>query len=211
MSKKKKWLIAIAIIVLFFVSYQQHQQNLHQQEVERFNAEYDYKQGIDAIEKHNFKEANRYFLRFSRNRYSHDEKYKDGQVLGIYVAAKEHEISPSLSIDGGIDYAKRDLDQIPDDYNGQFADEIRSYKRYINRKLYENQERLKANQLARQKDKENHVYVGDHESKVKKVMGEPQRVNRTVMENKTREQWVYGLGHYIYIENGIVTSFQDSK
>ena len=38
--------------------------------------------------------------------------------------------------------------------------------------------------------------------------GRPQKVNRTVTSNGTREQWVYGSGN-IYIENGAVTAIQN--
>jgi hypothetical protein len=53
------------------------------------------------------------------------------------------------------------------------------------------------------------VYIGDSESKVRNVVGEALRVNRTVNSNNVGEQLAYSNGHYIYIDNGIVTSFQD--
>lgn len=36
--------------------------------------------------------------------------------------------------------------------------------------------------------------------------GRPESVNRTVTRHGTREQWVYGDGRYIYLENGRVTA-----
>jgi hypothetical protein len=40
-------------------------------------------------------------------------------------------------------------------------------------------------------------------------MGFPNDINRTVTENSKSEQWVYDNGVYVYLENGVVTSFQD--
>lgn len=36
--------------------------------------------------------------------------------------------------------------------------------------------------------------------------GRPESINRTVTRNGTREQWVYGGGRYLYLENGRVTA-----
>jgi hypothetical protein len=41
--------------------------------------------------------------------------------------------------------------------------------------------------------------------------GKPQKINKTVNSSGSREQWVYGSGDYVYIENGKVTSFQTSR
>ena len=40
--------------------------------------------------------------------------------------------------------------------------------------------------------------------------GRPETINRTVTAAGTSEQWVYG-STYIYLEDGIVTSWQDSR
>ena len=39
--------------------------------------------------------------------------------------------------------------------------------------------------------------------------GEPQDINKTITANSISEQWVYGNGKYIYLENGIVVSIQE--
>lgn len=39
--------------------------------------------------------------------------------------------------------------------------------------------------------------------------GKPSKVNRTVTQNGTREQWVYGGNNYLYFENGKLTSIQN--
>jgi len=39
--------------------------------------------------------------------------------------------------------------------------------------------------------------------------GFPEDINRTVMAGLVSEQWVYGKGVYVYLDNGVVTSWQD--
>jgi len=39
--------------------------------------------------------------------------------------------------------------------------------------------------------------------------GKPNKVNRTITANGTREQWVYDNGGYLYIDNGILTAIQN--
>ena len=39
--------------------------------------------------------------------------------------------------------------------------------------------------------------------------GKPEKVNRTVTQNGTNEQWVYGGNNYLYFENGKLTAIQN--
>lgn len=39
--------------------------------------------------------------------------------------------------------------------------------------------------------------------------GKPSKVNRTVTQNGTQEQWVYGVNNYLYFENGKLTAIQN--
>ena len=39
--------------------------------------------------------------------------------------------------------------------------------------------------------------------------GEPYSINTTIVEGLTMEQWVYGLGTYVYFDNGIITGIQN--
>ena len=39
--------------------------------------------------------------------------------------------------------------------------------------------------------------------------GRPNKINKTTTAYGTDEQWVYGNGQYIYLENGIVTAIQE--
>ena len=37
----------------------------------------------------------------------------------------------------------------------------------------------------------------------------PNSINKTTTENGVHEQWVYGNGRYIYLDDGVVTSIQE--
>lgn len=39
--------------------------------------------------------------------------------------------------------------------------------------------------------------------------GEPESVNRTVTARRKSEQWVYGDGSYLYLDNGVLTAIQN--
>ncbi len=54
-----------------------------------------------------------------------------------------------------------------------------------------------------------HIYIGDTETIVLEAWGKPKDINRTTTAYGTSEQWVYGLGCYVYFKNGKVTAIQD--
>jgi len=56
---------------------------------------------------------------------------------------------------------------------------------------------------------EGYIYIGDTKEIVLESWGQPEDINRTTTAYGTTEQWVYGLGCYIYFENGKVTAIQD--
>lgn len=39
--------------------------------------------------------------------------------------------------------------------------------------------------------------------------GEPQDINRTITRNRVHEQWVYGIGRYLYFEGNYLTAIQN--
>lgn len=39
--------------------------------------------------------------------------------------------------------------------------------------------------------------------------GKPQKINRTIMAHSTHEQWVYGIGSYLYFQGGVLTAIQN--
>lgn len=55
------------------------------------------------------------------------------------------------------------------------------------------------------------VRVGFSPELVRVAWGNPESINRTITAAGTREQWVYGRGDYVYIENGAVTAIQTSR
>lgn len=54
------------------------------------------------------------------------------------------------------------------------------------------------------------IKLGMTPEQVRLSWGNPERINRTVAANTVLEQWIYGR-QYLYIENGKVRSFQDSR
>ena len=52
------------------------------------------------------------------------------------------------------------------------------------------------------------VSVGMTPGEVKDVIGDPVEINVTKMDEVEREQWVYGLSKYVYLENGKVDAVQ---
>ena len=56
------------------------------------------------------------------------------------------------------------------------------------------------------------VRVGLNAEGVRKsCWGKPAQINTTKTEDHTREQWVYGTGHYVYLTDGLVTAIQTSR
>ena len=53
------------------------------------------------------------------------------------------------------------------------------------------------------------VAVGMKACLVRTAWGEPEDVNRTITALGTSEQWVYGIGRYVYLDDGVVTAIQD--
>jgi hypothetical protein len=53
--------------------------------------------------------------------------------------------------------------------------------------------------------------VGMTAEQVRLAWGKPDHVNSTITGNHRSEQWVYGSNQYVYFEDGIMTSLQQSK
>lgn len=56
---------------------------------------------------------------------------------------------------------------------------------------------------------ENAVQIGFTKEMCVEAWGEPYDINRTVTRNSIHEQWVYGIGRYLYFEGNILTAIQD--
>ena len=52
------------------------------------------------------------------------------------------------------------------------------------------------------------IFVGMKSEDIHHAWGYPDSINKTTNRWGTSEQWVYGLRYYVYVSNGIVTSFQ---
>lgn len=108
--------------------------------------------------------------------------------------------------------AQHYLKDIPDNYSGDFSDTIKQMKTIISDKVVQQVAKEKQAKVAEEKEKAKHIYIGDSEEKIRKVFGDPDRVNRHVNASGTTKQYVYYQGNKmicIYTENGIVTDFQD--
>lgn len=53
------------------------------------------------------------------------------------------------------------------------------------------------------------VRIGMTKSMCREAWGNPYDINRTTNAYGTREQWVYGIGRYLYFEGDILTTIQD--
>jgi len=54
------------------------------------------------------------------------------------------------------------------------------------------------------------VSIGMNPEQIRAAWGKPEEINRTVVAGHENEQWVYGRT-YLYVDDGKMTSFQDSK
>lgn len=98
-------------------------------------------------------------------------------------------------------------------YDGVLAEEILAYASTKNGSLddwVELYNRVNAGKIDITKIKVKNPTIGMTEDEVVVTSwGKPQKVNRSVNQYNTREQWVYGNGQYLYFTDGILTSFQD--
>jgi hypothetical protein len=56
---------------------------------------------------------------------------------------------------------------------------------------------------------EEKIYIGMNQEMVRESWGAPEDINRTIYPFGVHEQWVYGLGNYVYFEDGVVTTIQN--
>jgi len=55
-----------------------------------------------------------------------------------------------------------------------------------------------------------YIFMGMTKEQLIMAWGKPKDINRTVTRYSIDEQWVYGdFGPYVYLEDGVVTSWQD--
>lgn len=155
-----------------------------------------------------------------------DYKWESDDSRNLYsIAAAEKSYA-----DGDLVQTYYHLTDISDNYVGEFSGEVSKMKQDIQAADEEWKKKEEAEEAAAAKERERqitiekekqksveaerakHIYIGDPESKIRKVFGEPDRVNRHVSEYGTLKQYVYEYDDgntYIYTRNGVVTDFQD--
>ena len=138
------------------------------------------------------------------------EKYPDGRWLSKYVDA--------LRLYNGTSSAKKiyrtnaemyeaavkDIDEIPDTYNGTLADKIKADKKAFRDKAIEAGALLKAAQDAHNAE----LHIGDSETKIEEIYGPAIKINRDISATVEHNQYVYD-DKFIYADNGRVTAFQN--
>lgn len=142
------------------------------------------------------------------------EDFKDARYLYYYAKAFSSFTDPKSNNRSSCEYSLPNINKIPTDYNGKFSDKITELRKKIlakNETVQKNIEEEMQKYKAAQKERESKIYLGDPGFKVLQILGEPIRKNKTTTQNGIREQWVYGNGTYIYLENGSVTSWQTSE
>lgn len=206
---KKFLIIVVVIVVAGIVGI-----NLWVESVRNKGVEENYNAGISLIKEGKYQEANLKLCHFIPNGVSmpSDSNYRNFKYADKAKALAYYASAQRLLQENNISLAAYSLHQIPDNYNGEFAKEIKQLKdqvfenenKLIQAKIKSDEDRKKE----REKERASKIYIGDSEYKVLELWGEPQRKNRTVTGNGVHEQWVYG-NKYIYIDNGTVTAFQD--
>lgn len=58
---------------------------------------------------------------------------------------------------------------------------------------------------------ERKIFIGMTAEQLRAAWGRPENVNSTIHANSRHEQWVYGTGNYVYVEDGVITSLQTSR
>ena len=208
MDNKKAWKIGkiflvILIVILgigFLAHFGQSNEDFEQQAKDKSGEKF-YKAYDETVDLINNKDW--YDAAIRASRYKGNPEFKG---MYYYASAKDAEAKGyAASIEGY-------LEDIPDDYAGAFADEILEYKRDYLETKKKKDNAMKQAIKEDEEERAKHIYIGDPESKIRDVMGEPDDINRTVNSGKVRKQYVFCRSHkniYIYTENGIVTAFQD--
>jgi len=129
------------------------------------------------------------------------KNYRDSKVLYNYANAQ-------LNKDSDPSMAEFYLKDIPDTYKGEFANEINALREKVKEPAEKQRKSEAETKKEAAKEYASKIHIGDSKEKVLNLWGSPEHRNRTVIGNRVHEQWVYG-DTYIYIDDGIVTAFQD--
>lgn len=55
------------------------------------------------------------------------------------------------------------------------------------------------------------IRLGMTADQVRSSWGNPRSINATITARGKHEQWVYGIGQYVYLTDGVVTTIQTSR
>lgn len=196
-------IIAIGCFGIFqYIQYKESPYN----EVER---EKNYNQAVKYANTGNWEEVGVCLVRYIEVGGKYAALYNYANAMEYYNNDKK----------GLNDIAYHYLEKVPEDYSDEFSDDIIKLKK----KIKDEEDRERNNREFRYKleheiDHEldeiaaRHVFVGDIESKIERVYGEPETVNKHTSQYGVSKQYVYRRGDktmYIYTEDGIVTDIQE--
>ncbi len=137
------------------------------------------------------------------------KEYPNARILHIYVNALELQNGTSsvkrLYKTNAEQYeaAVKEIDKIPETYNGVLANKIKKDREYLKAKAVEARQLMEAAQA-----EENAIlHIGDPEYKIEQIYGPPIKINTDISANNEHNQYVYA-DKFIYTDNGRVTNFQ---
>jgi|BioPla2DNA2_1021312.scaffolds.fasta_scaffold51249_1 tetratricopeptide (TPR) repeat protein len=163
----------------------------YKREMEDKNVEF----GFDEIHNNNYEEAAQWFYELSKEDENMFMLYNYAQSLQYYE-------------EGDFVMAKANAEEL-DSYTGYGEQEVKDYR---TKTLNEITPEIIADQRAKEKTKAKSegVRIGMTEREVRESSwGDPIKINRTITEYGTHEQWVYDNYNYLYFKNGILTTIQN--
>lgn len=148
---------------------------------------------------------------FVTNDYNYTKEYQPEYYLSLYVSAM------SNFEDEDYKHAYNNIEKIPNDYNGQFAEGISlARKKLKDRYKIDKEETEKSNEILADAQEQYDLQhtkpqIGMTQEEVinKTGWGKPDDINRTTTKYGVEEQWVYNIYGYVYFEDGKVTAIQE--
>lgn len=138
--------------------------------------------------------------------YSYKDKVYSSE-LGVMYYLAETERRTALNYGDSYDW----VNKIPSSYNGVYADRVKDLRK-ITKKLFDKV----ANEVEADLKSSGELIlnIGDLESRVKEVYGEPEAINQTETSNGIRRQYVFtskktGKQVYVYTKNNKVVAIQN--
>lgn len=148
---------------------------------------------------------------FVTNDYNYTKEYQPEYYLSLYVSAM------SNFEDEDYKHAYNNIEKIPNDYNGQFAEGISlARKKLKDRYKIDKEETEKSNEILADAQEQYDLQhtkpqIGMTQEEVinETGWGKPDDINRSTTKYGVEEQWVYNIYGYVYFEDGKVTAIQE--